>query len=109
MNYINMSNSNCAAQNYLTKGTKHDQVKHLGLAFLTGRDASRQMNEINMSNSNCAAQHYLTKESVTNCADCAFCLQTMATKENKHDQVNHLGLVISGWTKRLEPQRHVCS
>ena len=31
MNYINMSNSICAAQHYFTKGKKHDQVKHLGL------------------------------------------------------------------------------
>ena len=33
MNYINMSNSNCAAQNYFTEGKKHDQVKHLGLGI----------------------------------------------------------------------------
>ena len=33
MNYFNMSNSTCAALNYLTKGTKHDQMNHLGLGI----------------------------------------------------------------------------
>ena len=44
-----------------------------------------------MSNSNCAAQKYLTKE-------------------EKHDQVKHLGLRISDWTRRLksdELEQHV--
>ena len=36
-----------------------------------------------MSNSNCAAHNYFTKE-------------------KKHDQVKHLGLGISDWTKRLK-------
>ena len=28
-----MSTSNCAAQNYITKGKKHDQMNHLGLGI----------------------------------------------------------------------------
>ena len=31
MSYMDLSNRNCAARNYVTKGKKHDPVKHLGL------------------------------------------------------------------------------
>ena len=65
------------------KRKHHDQVKHLGPFFLTGRNASSHMNYINMSNSNCAAHKYLTQR-------------------KKHDPVNHLGLGNSDWTKRLK-------
>ena len=39
-----MSKSDCAMQNYFTKGKKHDQVNTWVLAFLIGRYDSSQMN-----------------------------------------------------------------
>ena len=33
MNYINMTDTNCAALNFLTPAKKHDQVKHIGLGI----------------------------------------------------------------------------
>jgi len=47
MSYIDLSNRNCAARNYFTKGKKHDPVNHLGLrrSDLTKRLKSDELYE----------------------------------------------------------------
>ena len=52
-------------------------------AFLTPGNASSPMHSMNMSKSDCATQTYFTNG-------------------KKHDQVKHLRLCISDWTRRLK-------
>ena len=83
MHYIDMSNSNTAAQTWVPEKRPHDPLSHIAFDISTTTKRLKS-NELH--------QHVEYKLRSAELLD----------KRKKHDQVKHLGLCISAWTRRLK-------